>query len=339
MLKAMFWRSLDQGKILCQLCPQACVIGPGQKGLCGVRTNLDGQLYSTSSDLLAASSLDPVEKKPLFHFLPGSTTFSIAAAGCNLSCQFCQNSELSQSPRLGKKLPGAPARPEQIVDMALQSGARSISYTYSEPTVFFELVVETSRLACQKGLKNILVSNGFINTEPLRSLAGFIHAANIDLKASDEAFYRDICGGQLQPVLETIALIREFGWWLELTTLLIPGLNDSPEQLNRTAGLIAGFSQDIPWHVSRFHPCYRMLNLPVTPLSSIAAALEAGRARALNYVYPGNVPGNNYENTFCPNCGQEVMARQGFRSHMTGFGAVPGQCGRCGQVIPGVWSD
>lgn len=343
---ARLWKPLKAGAVQCRLCSHFCAIKPGGRGLCAVRENRDGELVSLVYGLPAALGADPVEKKPLYHFLPGTRSFSLGTMGCNLSCSFCQNATLSQSPRLGMAITGHSMGPEALVAAALDSGCRSLSYTYSEPTVFFELVEDTARLARLRGLKNILVTNGFMSPDCLDALGpadtGPVQAANVDLKAFTEAFYADQCGARLAPVLENLKHMRALGWWIEVTTLLIPGLNDSPEELAELSGFIAReLGTHTPWHISRFHPEYRLLDRPVTPTQSLLAAREAGRRAGLCFVYIGNASGPGYGDTLCPSCGKTVLSRAGF--HVSSVSAGPGGalsgglCPSCGAAIPGVW--
>ena len=229
MREALFYQKLDAQKVRCELCPHFCVIADGQRGICGVRENRAGMLYSLVYGLVAAASVDPIEKKPLFHFLPASASYSLATAGCNFRCDFCQNFGLSQSPRELDKIIGQERTPEQVVDAAVESRCQSISYTYTEPTVYFEFAYDTAKLARDRGLKNVFVSNGFMNASVLEMVRPYLDAANVDLKSFSEDFYRKICGGRLAPVLETLKLMKKLGLWVEVTTLIIPGLNDSPE--------------------------------------------------------------------------------------------------------------
>lgn len=338
MRRAELFKPLDGGRVQCRLCNHYCVIDEGAAGTCGVRVNHGGELVTLVDDRVAALGVDPVEKKPLFHFLPGSRTLSFATMGCNLSCSFCQNYSLSQPPRNGQTPSGRPADPEGLVDAALAEGAQSISYTYSEPTVFFELMEPTAKLAAGKGLKNIMVSNGFMSAEALKRLGPVIHAANIDLKSFSDEFYREECGARLQPVLDNLKRIIELGWWLEVTTLVIPEQNDSEAELADIAGFIAEeLGPDVPWHVSRFHPDFKMQGGGPTPVATLERALKAGRAAKLNYVYTGNVPGHGGESTVCPICSTTVLTREGF-TIKNNFLEAGGVCPICGHAIAGVWS-
>jgi pyruvate formate lyase activating enzyme len=332
---ARLWKPRSGGEVQCQLCAHYCRLTSGQRGKCGVRQCQDGELFTLVHDRVAAVNLDPVEKKPLYHFLPGTTTLSFGTMGCNLACAFCQNYSLSQPPRQGQAIAGEPVSPAGLVQAARQNGAASISYTYSEPTVFFELMAETAELAHAAGLKNILVSNGFQSPQCLTALAGLIDAANIDLKAMSPEFYERICGASLSPVLANLARMRRLGWWLEVTTLLIPGLNDDPAELRRLADfLVDKLGADTPWHISRFHPDYAMRDRPATPLASLERAYAIGREAGLRFVYVGNVPGGEHNGTACPKCDELLLDRTGFA--VNAARTVGGACPHCGEKLPGV---
>jgi pyruvate formate lyase activating enzyme len=329
---ALLWRPLEGNTLQCQLCAHFCRIEDGARGQCGVRENRGGKLFSLSHDKVAALNLDPVEKKPLFHFLPGTKTLSLGTQGCNLACLFCQNASLSQPPRQGKALTGERIPPREIVRMAQTSGAASIAYTYSEPTIFFELMLETATLAKEAGLANIMVSNGFQSPQCLDALDGLIQAANIDIKSFRDEFYRDICAARLGPVLKNLVHMKKLGWHIEVTTLIIPDLNDSDGELGDIARFVHDeLGQDTPWHVSRFHPCHQMQGHAPTPLDTLKRAYDIGQAVGLSHVFVGNVPGSDLENTFCPGCGQMVVERNGFtilRNRLR-----RGVCPGCGNVV------
>ncbi|QLA16028.1 AmmeMemoRadiSam system radical SAM enzyme [Desulfolutivibrio sulfoxidireducens] len=336
MHEAALWKPLDQGRVQCRLCAHSCRIDEGGRGKCGVRENQGGTLFTLVYDKVAATNLDPVEKKPLYHFLPGTQTFSFGTVGCNMSCLFCQNASLSQSPKNNMPIEGRKATPDELVRAALASGARSISYTYSEPTIFFELMRDTAVLAKKNGLKNIMVSNGFQSPQCLKELAPLIDAANIDLKAFTNDFYVRICGAKLEPVKKNLARIREMGWWLEVTTLLIPGLNDAEEELRGMAAfLVKELGPDTPWHLSRFHPDFTMLDRPPTPPATLDMARRIGLEAGLRFVYVGNLGPREQNDTPCPSCGAVVVHRAGFTC-----GPVRlrnGVCPDCGATVPGVW--
>ncbi|WP_291323527.1 AmmeMemoRadiSam system radical SAM enzyme [Desulfonatronospira sp.] len=331
---AVLWKPLKENQIQCQACSQFCLIEQGERGICGVRRNTQGQLFTLVGDNVAALNVDPVEKKPLFHFMPGSTTLSLGTMGCNFSCSFCQNYTLSQPPKEHQFREGQPITPEQLVNTAREYRAGSISYTYSEPTVFIELVLETARRAKDRKLKNIIVSNGFQSPDCLKEMNGVIDAANIDLKAFTETFYRDQCRARLKPVLDNLVKIREMGWWLEVTTLVIPGLNDSIREIESIAGFIGkNLGAHTPWHISRFHPTFNLTDRQATPVETIEMAWQAGKKAGLEYVYTGNIPGHDGENTCCPGCGEVVVSRLGFQ--LRGVRLDKGACAACGRAIAG----
>jgi len=336
MIKARLWKPLMDGMVQCRLCNHYCLIDQGERGTCGVRENRDGTLYSLNYGKIAALNLDPIEKKPLYHFQPGTRTFSFATMGCNLSCTFCQNWSLSQPPRMDGRIKGQEATPEELVAEALRHEATSISYTYSEPTIFFELMQDTARLAKENGLKNIMVSNGYMSRECLTELAPYIDAINVDLKGFTDTFYRDISGAHLKPVLDNLQAIKhDLKWWLEVTTLLIPGRNDSKEELDHLTDFLATkIGTDTPWHISRFHPDFKMTDATPTSGDSLTLAYDFGKAKGLKYVYIGNMPGMNRQDTWCPGCGQKLISRSGFALRTSGI--RDGQCTKCGTIIHGV---
>lgn len=337
MHEARLARELEGNRVQCRLCSHFCVLDDGGAGRCGVRVNRGGKLFTLVYDRIAALAVDPVEKKPLFHFLPASTTLSFATMGCNLGCDFCQNHSLSQPPRNGGEPRGQAAKPAELVEMARRRRCASISYTYSEPTVFFELMQDTARAAVDEGLRNVMVSNGFMSPQCLDELGPLIHAANIDLKSFREAFYRERCAAALKPVFDNLVRIRELGWWLEVTTLVIPGANDSDEELTDIARFIAAeLGPEVPWHVSRFHPDYRTLDAGPTPVATLERAWAIGEAQGLKFVYTGNVPGHDAESTRCPSCGGVALERRGFS--VAGAPPRDGACPHCGEPLPGVWS-
>ncbi len=315
--EAMFYEKFSEDRVQCRLCAHACKIASSKRGLCGVRENRKGVLYSLVYGLPIAENVDPVEKKPLFHVDPGTRSYSIATVGCNFSCTFCQNHDISQLPRVSPDIPGRPATPEDIVARAIRTGSKSISYTYTEPTVFFEYAFDIARLARERKLKNIFVTNGFMSDLAIDCISPFLDAANVDLKSFRDDFYRTRCGARLQPVLDNLKRMREMGIWIEVTTLLIPGLNDSVEELQKIAAFIAALGTETPWHVSRFYPRYQMNDIPVTDVVAIGHAAQIGRAAGLKYVYSGNVPGNEGENTFCAGCGSLLIERHGYNVRQT----------------------
>lgn len=333
--EALLYEKLPDNKVRCFLCNHNCLIPESSRGICGVRKNDKGTLLTLVYDKIIARHLDPIEKKPLFHFLPGSRSYSIATAGCNLKCSFCQNSDISQMPVDHGHISGESISPEALVDEAEAGNAATIAYTYTEPTIFYELARETAVIAASRGLKNIFISNGYMSEKCLEDISGYLHGANIDLKAFNDQFYRQQCGARLEPVLNTIKRMVEMRIWIEITTLLIPGLNDSEEELTQLAEFIAAQSTDIPWHISRFHPTYRMTNVPATPSERIHRAKQIGYSAGLRYVYTGNIPGDEGEKTCCHNCGNLLIDRYGFSINFNNM--RKDRCPMCKTYIPGVW--
>jgi pyruvate formate lyase activating enzyme len=323
-----------QNQVTCRLCAHQCRLHDGATGICRVRKNIAGILYSLNSDHVVAIHMDPIEKKPLYHFLPASGTFSIAAMGCNFSCRFCQNHSISMVNK-EQSIVGETISPEQLVQYALKNRARSISYTYTEPTVFFELMLETARLAHQEGIKNVMVSNGYMTGQALSILGPFLDAANIDLKAFSEIFYKKYCSASLKPVLETISALRARGIWLEITTLLIPGLNDDCEEIKRLISFLLQLNDNIPWHVSRFFPHYQLQNIPPTAQDSIYKFLHLGAEMGLKYLYGGNLTADCWNDTQCPHCEKKLIRRVGYQTEIIALQS--GKCQFCGQDIAGVW--
>jgi pyruvate formate lyase activating enzyme len=321
-------------KLRCLLCAHHCVLDDNRLGICKVRKNIGGELYSLNYDKVAATHNDPIEKKPLYHFLPGSTSFSIATMGCNFSCKFCQNNSLSvvhgENHIFGEAVP-----PEQIVQTALHYGSKSISYTYSEPTIYYELMYETARLAKEKGIKNVMVTNGYMSSEAIEEIAPYMDGANIDLKAFTESFYKKYCGARLSPVLDTIKAMKEKNIWVELTTLLIPGLNDDPKEIRELVSFIVSVDDTIPWHVSRFYPQHQLNNLPPTSPQAIFDCLKIGTEMGLKYLYAGNISADKWEDTWCPNCGELLVKRSGYFTRVQHLS--DGKCGKCSHPIAGVW--
>ncbi len=337
MKEAMFYSKEKENNVRCNLCSHHCRIKPGHRGICAVRENRDGTLYTLVYGKLISENSDPIEKKPLFHFLPGTRSYSIATVGCNFQCLHCQNWQISQYPRLNRDaaIPGDKRSPEDVVDSAIADGAKSISYTYVEPTIFYEMAFETARLAKKRELKNVFVSNGFMSEEVTRHLSTVLDGINIDLKAFTDKFYHEVCKARLQPVLDNIKLMHELGVWVEVTTLIIPGWNDSQAELREIARFIKGVSNSIPWHVTAFYPTYKMMDRPPTPVDTLRKAREIGLEEGLRFVYEGNVPGEGGENTYCPSCGETLIERYGFRIVKNNMD--DGRCPKCGEEIEGIW--
>jgi pyruvate formate lyase activating enzyme len=323
------------GSVRCNVCAHRCLVRPGRSGICGVRHNRAGELMCSAYGRVAAVGLDPIEKKPLFHVAPGTLSYSIATAGCPFHCRFCQNWEIAQAPRLGLDLPERPLAPAQVVAEALRLHADSIAYTYVEPTVFLEYALDTGQLARAAGLRNLFVTDGYATPEAIELLAGMLDAANVDLKSFEDSFYRRLCGARLAHVLDAIVAMRRAGIWLELTTLVIPGWNDSDGELGRlTRWIVETLGPTTPWHVSRFHPAHQMLDVPSTPPATLLRAAAIGRAAGLDHVYVGNAPELGQEDTHCAGCGALLIERSGYRARsQLGSG---GECPRCGRPLEGV---
>jgi pyruvate formate lyase activating enzyme len=337
MKEAYLYEKLDHKRVRCHLCSHQCLIKNGAKGICGVRENQDGTLISLVYGKVIARHIDPIEKKPLFHFLPASRSYSIATVGCNFKCLFCQNADISQMPTDHNRIWGEDMTPAMIVSDAHANGCATISYTYTEPTIYYETAADTARLAVSKGIRNIFVSNGYMTEECLEDLHPHLHGANVDLKAFSDRFYKDQCGARLQPVLDTIETMKKLGIWLEVTTLLINGLNDSSEELHDLATFLVNIDPYIPWHISRFHPTYRLTHLKATNPNSIHKAKEIGMKAGLKYVYTGNLPGDEGEKTYCHACGELLIDRFGFSIQKNRI--QNSHCPTCKAVIPGVWDS
>lgn len=334
---AICWEPIEGGAVACGLCAHGCRIAEGRKGICGVRQNIGGELKTLVYGRLVAERPDPIEKKPLYHFLPGSITHSIATVGCNMDCANCQNYTISQAAKSAARLPGVYASPGEVVARARNFGAASVSCTYTEPTIYMEYALDLMREAKREGLKNIFVSNGFMTHAARNELRGLLDAANIDLKSSEDAFYKRICSAHAAPVMESIEELKAFGVWVEVTTLVIPGENDSEDVLRDIARFIKSVDAKMPWHVSGFHPDYKLLDKPSTTLSTLLMARKIGLEEGLNFVYLGNRPGQDGENTTCPECGKTVITRRGFELLSSAL-SPSGECNGCGRQIPGVFS-
>jgi len=334
--EALLYEKQDNKIVRCNLCAHRCRINPDKIGICGVRENRDGVLYSLVYGTLVAENIDPIEKKPFFHVLPGSLSYSIATPGCNFACAFCQNHEISQMPRATRMIAGDEVSPKDIVRQAKKNGCKTIAYTYTEPTIYFELAYETAKIAHAFDIKNIFVTNGFMTTEMIEMIAPYLSAANVDLKSFRDEFYKKQCGAKLTPVLDSLKKMKSLGIWVEITTLLIPTLNDSEEELKDIAEFIASLGRETPWHISRFHPQFKKRDLPPTSLSSLHRAAQIGKQAGLKYVYCGNVPGDKGENTYCFNCRQLLIELYGFR--IAGVNLIGNKCSVCNTVLEGVFS-
>jgi pyruvate formate lyase activating enzyme len=313
-MEAYLYDKLEDQKVRCNLCGHTCSIKPGRRGICGVRENRDGVLETLVFGRLIAQHVDPIEKKPLYHLLPGSRSYSIATVGCNFRCRFCQNADIAQMPhdRQGAVV-GASCTPEAVVADALARDCQSIAYTYTEPTIFFEFAFETAKIAHAKGLKNVFVTNGYMSPAALEMVSPYLDAANVDLKAFSDDFYKSQCSAKLEPVKDTLRRMKALNILVEVTTLMIPGLNDDPRELGALAAFIArDLGAQTPWHISRFHPTYRLTDRPPTPVSTLRAAFEIGKQAGLHHIYMGNVSGEGGESTYCPGCQTLLVERTGF---------------------------
>jgi len=332
--KALYYKKLPKNKVKCLLCPRGCIVGKDKKGFCRVRENRKGEYYTLVHSNPCAVHIDPIEKKPLFHFLPGTAALSIATAGCNFTCKNCQNWDISQA--YPENTFNILLSPDKIVELALENNAPTIAYTYTEPTVFFEYMSDTCRRARKKNVRNIYHSNGYINQEPLLDLIPYLDAANIDLKAYSDAFYQEITGGTLSPVLKTLKTLKSKGVWLEITNLVIPSKNDEASLIKELCLWVKEeLGDDVPLHFSRFYPQYKLQNLPPTPVSTLKKAADIARNVGIHYVYIGNVPGIPEESTYCPHCNKVVIERIGYE--IKSINIKKGKCGFCGTTIPGVW--
>lgn len=333
--EALFWEPLDGNRVRCRLCPKRCVVAEGRRGFCRVRENragsyvtlVYGRPWSVRPD-------DPIEKKPFFHVYPGTRAFSLATPGCNMTCSFCQNWELAQANP--EDAPGMPLSPRELATKARASGARVVAYTYNEPTVFYEYMLDCAKEANNQGMESVVISNGFIEDAPQKKLFPFIKAVNVDLKAFTPEFYKNTCSGELQPVLETLRRLSGAGVWFEIIVLLIPGLNDGADEISRMVEwIVRELGRDAPVHFSRFHPMYKMRNLPPTPLETLFRARRQALEQGCRYVYVGNVPGREGQNTVCPFCSTMLIERYGFQ--VLSNALVDGACPSCKAQIPGVW--
>ena len=332
--EAMYYKKLEEQRIECEICPRACRVAPKERGYCGVRENFGGTYKTLVYGRACSANVDPIEKKPLSHFLPGSRSLSIATAGCNMECKFCQNWEISQF------------RPEQIRDFNLQPETlvreastrkiESIAFTYSEPVIFYEYMHDTAKFAKERGVDSVMISNGYIKEEPMRRLCEHLSAVKVDLKAFTDKFYRETCSGELEPVLNTLKLLKKEGMWFEMVVLIIPTLNDSESEITEMCRWVhSELGADAPIHFSRFHPTYKIKNLPPTPVSTLTRAREIALKAGLNYAYVGNVPGHEGESTYCPGCKKRVVKRVGYG--ILDLAIENGKCRNCGCPIAGVW--
>ena len=335
MKEALFYENLENQKVHCFLCRHHCEINDGKRGICGVRENRGGTLYTLVYGFPCSHHVDPIEKKPLFHFYPGSKAFSIATVGCNFRCRHCQNDEISQIRKDDGHIYGQRMTPSEVVEGALKSGCKSISYTYTEPTIFFEYALDCAKLSKEKGICNNFITNGYIEQEPLKTIRPYLDGANIDLKSFNHDFYKKVCGAELDNVLASIRTFRSLGIWIELTTLVIPGYNDSEDEFRAITRFIKNdLGTETPWHVSAFYPTYKLTDVSRTPAKTLQRAREIGFEEGLRYVYTGNIPGEDGENTYCWSCKKLVVGRYGYT--ISEYNIKDGACLFCGAIIDGV---
>lgn len=331
---AEYWEPLADNRIRCRLCPRACVVADGQRGYCRVRENRGGKYFSLVYGRACARNVDPIEKKPFFHVYPGSRAYSIATVGCNFACRFCQNWDIAQA--APEDVRTAYHAPAEIARAAESAGCRTLAYTYNEPTVFYEYLRDCARAGKERGVGSVMVSNGYMEAAPLQALLPLLQAVKIDLKAFTQNFYGRVCDGELQPVLETLRRLRAAGIWFEIVVLILPALNDQPDEVRRLAAwIVKELGPDAPVHFSRFHPTYKMRNLPPTPLAVLQECRQLAREQGCHFVYIGNVPGDTGQDTVCPGCGKVLIRRAGY--HILHNHIQDGRCGGCRRPIPGVW--
>ena len=332
---ARYWEARDNKRVLCTLCPRECEVADLERGGCGVRENRDGKYYTlVYSRPCSLNAHDPIEKKPLFHFLPGTRTVSTATAGCNIWCRFCQNWTISQ--KRPEQIPSDYVPPDKLVALAQQAGSHTIAFTYNEPVIFYEWMYDVAEAARKRGVRTAMISNGYIQKEPLRELCKVLSVVKIDLKAFTEKFYTEYCDGKLQPVLDTLIELKTLGLWFEIVVLIIPTLNDSAKECKEMAQwVVKNLGPDVPMHFSRFHPTYMLMNLPRTSPSVLDRNCDIVRNEGVRYAYTGNVPGSPNEKTVCHNCRKGIIDRYGYQTQC--HVKADGKCPHCGTPIPGVW--
>ncbi|MEW6367867.1 MAG: AmmeMemoRadiSam system radical SAM enzyme [Acidobacteriota bacterium] len=334
-VEARHYKKLDERRVQCGICPRKCTVADLERGTCGVRENRGGTYYFLVHSRACSVHTDPVEKKPFFHFLPGTQAFSLATAGCNIECKFCQNWQIAQF--RPEQVQSIYLPPDAVQRAARQQGAATVAYTYSEPVVFFEYMYDTAAAARQNGLRNVMISNGYINEDPLRELLGVLDAVKIDFKSFRESFYKETCSGELKPVLDTLVSLKKSGKWFELVVLVVPTLNDSEAEFrDMSRWIVANLGKDVPVHFTRFHPDYRLRNLPSTPTTTLERAREIARSEGMHFAYVGNVPGHPFETTYCFSCTRPLIRRVGFMILENAL--ANGRCPSCKTVIPGVWA-
>jgi len=334
--EAMFWEKLEDKKVKCVLCPRECEVADVERGYCGVRENQGGKYQTLVYGALCSANVDPIEKKPLFHYQPGTTAFSIATAGCNIECKFCQNWQISQF--RPEQVKSVEITPERLISVCKARGSPTIAYTYSEPVIFYEYMHDVAALARENGVGSVMISNGYIQEKPLRQLCRQLTGVKVDVKAFTEKFYSEVCAGKLKPVLDALEVFKDTGIWLELVVLIIPTLNDSEKEIgDMSKWVVSHLGPDVPMHFTRFHPTYRVTNLPRTPVSTLERCREIAMNAGVHYAYAGNVAMHPGENTYCHSCRSELIRRVRFRIQ---FNRIEnGTCPKCGTKIPGVWSQ
>jgi pyruvate formate lyase activating enzyme len=333
-VEAKFYKKLAGRKIQCQLCPRGCTVGDRERGYCGVRENRGGTYYSLVHSRVCAAHVDPIEKKPLFHYLPGTLAFSVATAGCNVNCKFCQNWNISQV--RPEQVPSQYSPPRNVAQAAIRYGCPTIAYTYSEPVIFSEYMMDTADAGHRAGVRSVAISNGYIQEEALKAAYGKMDAVKIDLKAFSESYYKNVVAGELKPVLDSLVTLRKMDKWTEIVYLVLPGMNDSDTEFHGLAQWIrTNLGADVPLHFSQFHPEYLLKNLPITPVPTLDRARAIALAEGLHYVYIGNVPGHPAQNTYCPKCGKELVEREGFTASKMLI--RNNRCPFCRHPIPGIW--
>ena len=333
MKESILYTKLPENKVQCNLCSHRCIINNSKKGTCSVRENQEGLLYSLNYGKLAAQHIDPIEKKPLFHFYPGSSSYSIATAGCNFKCIFCQNFDLSQMPERMNRITGQHVEPDEVVEQAVRHNCKSISYTYTEPAIYLDYALEVAKKAHQFNITNVFVTNGYFTPESLTEISPYLDAANVDLKSFSDDFYKKLCSAKLQPVLDSIKLLKDSDIWIEITTLIIPSRNDSNQEIHSIAEFIAGVDKDIPWHISAFYPTYKLVEIPPTPAKALMNARQIGINAGLRYVYTGNIFSKDTETTYCYNCGEILIERHAY--DIVNKLDSNSSCPSCGTVITG----
>ncbi len=334
--EARHYKKLEALRVECQLCPRRCQVADQERGYCGVRENRGGTYYTLVHSRSCTYNVDPIEKKPLFHFLPGTDAFSIATAGCNMECKFCQNWNISQY--RPEQIQSIYLPPERLLEGCRQSGAKSLAFTYSEPVVFYEYMFDAAAAAKPAGIHPVMISNGYIEPKAMEELAPQLSGVKIDLKAFTEKFYGETCSAELKPVLQTLEQLKQLGLWFEIVVLIVPTLNDDEQEIKQmTAWIAEKLGVEVPVHFSRYHPTYKIQNIPPTPTRTMEHAHQIAKQQGLQYVYLGNVPGHPAESTYCPKCGGVVVGRYGY--HITANNLKDGKCKECAHVIPGVWKD